>query len=170
MLGSGQQHLVRIRHNEVKCWPNLGRGRFGKGFVLCTLPFAYDEFNASRVLLADLDGSGAADLIYMEAERLRIQAQIQAACEGDWSEERLLQIGERFGVELAQVHMVGASLRDLQTAQAAGCVPHLVLTGRSSDVQGQTLPPSFPAHTRVHTDLAAFVDHLLGDASSMSLT
>jgi D-glycero-D-manno-heptose 1,7-bisphosphate phosphatase len=58
----------------------------------------------------------------------------------------------------------------MQAAQTTGCVPHLVLTGRSSDVQGQTLPPSFPAHTRVHTDLAAFVDHLLGDASSMSLT
>jgi len=72
VLGSGQQHLVRIRHDEVKCWPNLGRGRFGKGFVLCALPFAYSEFNASQVLLADLDGSGAADLIYLETERLRV--------------------------------------------------------------------------------------------------
>ena len=72
VLGSGQQHLVRIRHDEVKCWPNLGRGRFGKGFVLCALPFAYSEFNASRLLLADLDGSGAADLIYLESERLRV--------------------------------------------------------------------------------------------------
>ena len=72
LLGSGQQHLVRIRHNEVKCWPNLGRGRFGKGFVLCDLPFAYGEFNAARVLLADLDGSGAADLIYLDTERLRV--------------------------------------------------------------------------------------------------
>ncbi|TVT79434.1 SpvB/TcaC N-terminal domain-containing protein [Pseudomonas sp. H3(2019)] len=72
VLGSGQQHLVRIRHNEVKCWPNLGRGRFGRGFVLCTLPFDYAEFNASQVLLADLDGSGAADLIYLEPDRLRV--------------------------------------------------------------------------------------------------
>lgn len=72
VIGSGQQHLVRIRHNEVKCWPNLGRGRFGKGFVLCALPFAYSDFNASRVLLADLDGSGAADLIYLETARLRV--------------------------------------------------------------------------------------------------
>ena len=72
VLGSGQQHLVRIRHNEVKCWPNLGRGRFGKGFVLCALPFAYAEFNAAQVLLADLDGSGAADLIYLESDRLRV--------------------------------------------------------------------------------------------------
>jgi len=72
LLGSGQQHLVRIRHNEVKVWPNLGRGRFGKGFVLCALPFTYSEFNAAQVLLADLDGSGAADLIYLEPKRLRV--------------------------------------------------------------------------------------------------
>lgn len=68
VLGSGQQHLIRIRHDRLECWPNLGRGRFGKGFRFSTLGFAYDEFDASRVLLADLDGSGAADLIYLKAE------------------------------------------------------------------------------------------------------
>jgi hypothetical protein len=72
VLGSGQQHLVRIRYNEVKCWPNLGRGRFGKGFVLCALPFDYATFNATQVRLADLDGSGAVDLIYLESERFRV--------------------------------------------------------------------------------------------------
>ncbi len=72
LLGSGQQHLVRIRHNEVKVWPNLGRGRFGKGFVLCALPFTYSEFNAAQVLMADLDGSGAADLIYLEPDCMRV--------------------------------------------------------------------------------------------------
>lgn len=72
LLGSGQQHLVRIRHNEIKCWPNLGRGRFGKGFVFASLPFSYTGFEASRVLLADLDGSGASDLIYLEADQALI--------------------------------------------------------------------------------------------------
>lgn len=72
VLGSGQQHLVRIRHNEVMCWPNLGHGRFGRGFRLAELPFSYDEFEASRVLLADLDGSGAADLIYLTPEHIQI--------------------------------------------------------------------------------------------------
>ena len=72
LLGSGQQHLVRIRHNEIKCWPNLGRGRFGKGFVFATLPFTYAEFDASRVLLADLDGSGASDLIYLQPDQALI--------------------------------------------------------------------------------------------------
>ncbi len=68
VMGSGQQHLIRLRHNELKCWPNLGRGRFGKGFVFSELTFAYEEFDASRVLLADLDGSGAADLIYLQPQ------------------------------------------------------------------------------------------------------
>ncbi len=72
VLGSGQAHLVRIRHNEVKCWPNLGHGHFGTGFVLCALPFDYDEFNASHVLLADLDGSGAADLIYLTSDGMLV--------------------------------------------------------------------------------------------------
>ncbi|MHC8404353.1 SpvB/TcaC N-terminal domain-containing protein [Pseudomonas sp. TMB3-21] len=72
MLGSGQQHLVRIRHDEVKCWPNLGRGRFGKGRVLGSPGLAYEAFDASRVRLADLDGSGSTDLIYLESRHALI--------------------------------------------------------------------------------------------------
>ena len=68
VLGSGQQHLIRIRHDELRCWPNLGRGVFGKSFKLASLPFAYDQFDAARVRLADLDGSGATDLVYLASE------------------------------------------------------------------------------------------------------
>lgn len=71
-LGSATQHLIRIRHNEVKVWPNLGHGKFGKGFVLCQLKFKYAEFDSSRVRLADLDGSGAVDLIYLESDGFRV--------------------------------------------------------------------------------------------------
>ena len=72
LLGSGQQHLVRIRHNEVKCWPSLGQGRFGTGKVLGDPGLDYQTFDASRIRLADLDGSGAADLIYLQADRALI--------------------------------------------------------------------------------------------------
>lgn len=68
VLGSGQQHLVEVRHDQIKCWPNLGRGRFGKGFVWQKLPFTYDEFDASRILLADFDGSGAVDLVWLQPD------------------------------------------------------------------------------------------------------
>jgi hypothetical protein len=57
MLGTGQQHLVRVRHDNVTVWPNLGRGRFGK-----PIRFALDidelAFDPERIYLADLDGSG----------------------------------------------------------------------------------------------------------------
>lgn len=72
VLGSGQQHLIRIRHHEIRCWPNLGRGAFGQSFCLAQLPFAADEFDPARILLADLDGSGAADLIYLQSEQALI--------------------------------------------------------------------------------------------------
>ncbi|QTD45309.1 D-glycero-beta-D-manno-heptose 1,7-bisphosphate 7-phosphatase [Ottowia testudinis] len=66
------------------------------------------------------------------------------------------QIGERYKLDLTQVHAVGDSERDVQAAVAAGCVPHLVLTGRAPPVQTDPLPPEFPPSTRVHADLAAF--------------
>lgn len=72
LLGSGQQHLIRIRHDEIRCWPNLGRGAFGQSFKLTSLPFSYAEFDASRIRLADLDGSGAADLIYLHSDHAQI--------------------------------------------------------------------------------------------------
>ena len=78
----------------------------------------------------------------------------------------LEQIGERFGLPLKGVPLVGDSLRDLQAAAAAGCQPHLVCTGRHAGLLGQPLPPSFPPSTRVHADLSAFVAHLLGASAS----
>ncbi|TDP73322.1 D-glycero-beta-D-manno-heptose 1,7-bisphosphate 7-phosphatase [Roseateles toxinivorans] len=73
------------------------------------------------------------------------------------------QIGERFGVDLSHVHMVGASLRDIQTAKAAGCVPHLVRTGKLaalSDEQVAEQVAQVPG-AQVHDDLAAFADDLI---------
>jgi D-glycero-D-manno-heptose 1,7-bisphosphate phosphatase len=49
----------------------------------------------------------------------------------------------------------------MKAAEAAGCVPHLVLTGKSEALRGQPLPPMFPAGTHMHTDLNAFVDVFL---------
>lgn len=75
------------------------------------------------------------------------------------------QISERYGVDLHGVPTVGDSLRDLQAGASAGCMLHLVLTGKGEAFRGQSLPPTFPAGTRVHADLSAFVDWLLGTHS-----
>jgi len=76
------------------------------------------------------------------------------------------QIGDRFGLQLADVHAVGDTLRDAQAAAAVGCQTHLVRTGKSEMLTTNTLPENFPAGTRVHADLSAFVDWLLNTENS----
>jgi D-glycero-D-manno-heptose 1,7-bisphosphate phosphatase len=71
------------------------------------------------------------------------------------------QVADRFAIDVKDVPFVGDSLRDMQAAAAAGCSPHLVLTGKSLVLRGASLPPTFPSGTQVHTDLNAFVDALL---------
>ena len=81
----------------------------------------------------------------------------------------LEQIAERYGVSLEGVPFVGDSVRDAQAAEAAGAEPHLVLTGRHATQEpGAPLPPGFPAHTRVHADLSAFVEDLLQSQGAAS--
>ncbi len=73
MLGSGQAHLVSVRHDRLLCWPNLGNGRFGEPLTLSSnLPFDAVRFNPRQVYLADLDGSGSADLVYAGVDSLQL--------------------------------------------------------------------------------------------------
>jgi D-glycero-D-manno-heptose 1,7-bisphosphate phosphatase len=75
------------------------------------------------------------------------------------------QIGERFGVDLKTVPVVGDTPRDLLAGAAVGCPPHLVLTGKAEALRGKPLPPAtYPADTVVHQDLAAFADWLIARA------
>ncbi len=70
------------------------------------------------------------------------------------------QIGERFGIELKGMPAVGDSMDDLLAGAAAGCDPHLVLTGRGAQYRDGPLPDTAPPGTRVHVDLAAFAEFL----------
>ncbi len=72
------------------------------------------------------------------------------------------QIGERYGLELRGVPAVGDSPRDLIAGLAAGCDPHLVLTGKAAALRGRPLPEGYPANTVVHQDLVAFAEYLVG--------
>ena len=73
------------------------------------------------------------------------------------------QIGDRYGIELQGLPTVGDSLRDLQAGIAAGCEPHLVLTGKAACYRGQaSLPPEYPVGTWVHQDLLAFANFVIG--------
>jgi RHS repeat-associated protein len=74
MSGDGLTDLVRIRNGEVCYWPNLGYGRFGQKVTMDGAPW-FDRpglFDQRRVRLADIDGSGTIDIIYLHADGVRI--------------------------------------------------------------------------------------------------
>lgn len=75
----------------------------------------------------------------------------------------MLEIGERYGIELTQVPVAADTLRDLQAAHAAGCEPHLVRTGRAAQLDDAAVEQwckQVPG-VRVHADLAALAEHLI---------
>ena len=82
-----------------------------------------------------------------------------------------LQVGNRFGVDLADVPTAGNALRHVQAAAAAGCPTHLLLTGQSYALRKHGLLSTeheddnplhqLPPGTQVHHDLSAFADWLL---------
>ena len=75
----------------------------------------------------------------------------------------MLEIGRRYGIDLHQVPVAADTLRDLQAAQAAGCEPHLVRTGRAAGLDESQIEQwrqQVPG-VRVHADLAALAEHLI---------
>jgi RHS repeat-associated protein len=70
MTGDGLTDIVRIRCGEVCYWPNRGYGRFGPKVTMDGAPvFATpDLFEPRGIRLADIDGSGTADIVYVGRE------------------------------------------------------------------------------------------------------
>lgn len=74
----------------------------------------------------------------------------------------LHDIAQRLEVPLAGVPVVGDSQRDLDAADACGCDPWLVLTGKGRKTwEASANGTKLPAGTHVRDDLAAVVDSLL---------
>ncbi len=74
MSGDGLGDIVRVRNGAVCYWPNLGYGRFGAKVAMAGAP-AFDRpesFDPTRLRLADLDGSGTTDLVYLHPDGARL--------------------------------------------------------------------------------------------------
>ncbi|KAK0390685.1 hypothetical protein NLU13_0188 [Sarocladium strictum] len=68
MSGDGMTDIVQLANGRVSYWPNLGYGQFGPEIVMNHSPVfdaSDDSFDPHRVYLADVDGSGTTDLVYL---------------------------------------------------------------------------------------------------------
>ena len=73
----------------------------------------------------------------------------------------LVDIANRFNVDLTGVPSVGDSLRDLQAAHSVGAQPMLVLTGKGEKTQAAG---DLPEKTLVFADLASAVRHITAES------
>jgi RHS repeat-associated protein len=74
MGGDGLTDIVRVRNGEICYWPNLGYGRFGAKVNMENAPlFDHpDRFNPAYLRLADIDGSGTTDIVYLGTNEFRV--------------------------------------------------------------------------------------------------
>jgi RHS repeat-associated protein len=90
MSGDGLSDIVRIRNGEVCYWPNLGHGCFGHRVPMDNSPWfdLPDKFDQKRIRLADTDGSGTTDIIYLGAESVDVYLNQSG---NGWSSRRVLR-------------------------------------------------------------------------------
>jgi RHS repeat-associated protein len=94
MSGDGLSDLVRIRHKDVCYWPNLGYARFGAKITMAHAPHFDnpEQFNHKRIRLADIDGSGTTDIIYLHRDGIQIYFNESG---NSWSDAQPLNIFPR---------------------------------------------------------------------------
>ena len=90
MSGDGLADIVRIRNGELCYWPNLGYGRFGAKVSMDGAPWfdAPNLFDQRRLRLADTDGSGTTDIVYLSDDGIHVYLNQSG---NGWSERRLLR-------------------------------------------------------------------------------
>ena len=94
LSGDGLIDIVRICNGEVCYWPNIGYGRFGAKITMDNVGTFddQDQFEHKRIRLADIDGSGTTDIIYLHRDGVRIYFNQSGH---SWSLPRLLKIFPR---------------------------------------------------------------------------
>ena len=66
MTGDGLNDIVLIHNGRIDYWPNFGYGRFGQRITMACSPQLEINFAPERLFLTDIDGSGCADVVYVD--------------------------------------------------------------------------------------------------------
>jgi RHS repeat-associated protein len=88
MTGDNLQDIVLVYDGNIEYWPNLGHGNWGQRVHMRNSPRFYDSgytlgYDPRRVLLGDVDGDGAADIVYVGNNKVTVWIN----CSGnEWSD------------------------------------------------------------------------------------
>ena len=88
MIGDGLNDMVLVHNGRIDYWPNLGYGRFGKRVTMAQSPRLPHDVDPRRLFLVDLDGTGCADLVYVD--HCQVHFWFNQSGNG-WSEQQTIQ-------------------------------------------------------------------------------
>src|SRR5262249_3816604 len=108
LSGDGLTDIVRIRNGEVCYWPNLGHCRFGARVTMDNAPWFdnLDRFDQRRIRLADIDGSGTTDIIYLHPDGVHLYFNQSG---NSWSDPHALSVFPRIDdlVDITPIDLLG---------------------------------------------------------------
>jgi RHS repeat-associated protein len=110
MSGDGLNDIVLVHNGRIDYWPNLGYGRFGKRVTMAHAPRLDFDFDPKRLFLADLNGTGCSDLVYVDTQRVCFWFNQSG---NSWSEQQVIRGTPRTtdasAVEFADVFGTGTA-------------------------------------------------------------
>jgi RHS repeat-associated protein len=111
MSGDGLNDIVLAHNGRIDYWPNLGYGRFGKRVTMANAPRLDLDFDPKRLFLVDLNGTGCADLVYVDTQRVYFWFN---QCGNAWSERQSIlgtpRTTDASAVEFADVFGAGTAI------------------------------------------------------------
>ena len=160
MTGDGLNDIVLVHGGRIDYWPNLGYGRFGRRVSMANAPLLDGDVDPRRLFLADLDGTGCADLVYVDARRVHFWFNRSGNA---WSERQTitgtpstddttaLEFADVFGTGTATLvwsrDFAGSGTSNYQALDFCGGVKPYVLVGLDNNM-GATTRVSYAPSTR----------------------